>query len=204
LFYKNDFFAIMVLALFCGLEGAPTFLVPIINHPFADNSPHLPSLLSVTMTEKEKLNAKYERIYAQLEDLLRNTGNLISRMATVAALLHHKMPHFFWTGFYLLDKDELIVGPYQGPLACQVLEKNRGVCWAGICRRSTIVVPDVHEFPGHIACDSRSHSEIVIPLLGKNGLPWAVLDVDSQRRDAFSEIDKQWLEKIVRLIPPQE
>jgi GAF domain-containing protein len=114
------------------------------------------------------------------------------------------MPHFFWTGFYILEKGELIVGPYQGPLACQVLEKNRGVCWAGILRRSTVVVPDVHAFPDHIACDSRSKSEIVIPLLDQNDQPWAVLDVDSQKLDAFSEIDKKWLEKIVRLIPPQE
>jgi GAF domain-containing protein len=156
------------------------------------------------MTEKEKRKAGYRRIYAQLEELLQNSGNAISRMATVAALLHHKMPHFFWTGFYLLDKGELVVGPYQGPLACQILEKNRGVCWAGILRRSTIVVPDVHKFPGHIACDSRSNSEIVVPLLEKNGQPWAILDVDSKDHDAFSEIDKQWLEKIVRLIKPQE
>ncbi len=204
MFTKTIFLPIIELALFCGLERAPTFLVPIINPPFADISPHLPSLLSMAMTEKKKLNARYERIYTQLEDLLQNTGTLISRMATVTALLHHKMPHFFWTGFYLLDKGELIIGPYQGPLACQVLKKNSGVCWAGILRHSTIMVPDVHEFPGHIACDSRSNSEIVIPLLGKNDQPWAVLDVDSQKRDAFSEIDKQWLEKIVMLIPPQE
>jgi GAF domain-containing protein len=156
------------------------------------------------MTEKENRNARYRRIYAQLEELLQNSGSAISRMATVVALLHHKMPHFFWTGFYLLDKGELVVGPYQGPLACQTLEKNRGVCWTGILRRSTIVVPDVHKFPGHIACDSRSNSEIVVPLLDKDGQPWAILDVDSKEIDAFSEIDKQWLEKIARLIQPQE
>jgi GAF domain-containing protein len=156
------------------------------------------------MKEKEKRIARYERIYAQLEELLRNRGNAVSRMATAVALLHHKMPHFFWTGFYLLDKGELIVGPYQGPVACQTLEKNKGVCWAGILRRSTIVVPDVHKFPGHIACDSRSNSEIVVPLMDKNDQPWAILDVDSQKRDAFSEIDRHWLEKIVKLIPPQE
>jgi GAF domain-containing protein len=193
----------MKVALFCGLEGAPTFLVPIINPPFADNSPHLPSLLSVAMAEKKALKNRYERIYTQLGELLQNTGNPISRMATVAAILHHKMPHFFWTGFYILEKGELIVGPYQGPLACQVLEKNTGVCWAGILRRSTVVVPDVHAFPGHIACDSRSKSEIVIPLLDQDNQPWAVLDVDSLKRDAFSDIDEQWLEKIVRLISPQ-
>lgn len=121
-------------------------------------------------------------------------------MATIAALLHHKFSHFFWTGFYLLDSGALIVGPYQGPLACQILEKNKGVCWAGIREKKTIVVPNVHEFPGHIACDSRSKSEIVIPLVGKDNNPLGVLDVDSQKLDAFSDIDKEWLEKIVLLI----
>jgi L-methionine (R)-S-oxide reductase len=94
------------------------------------------------------------------------------------------------------------VGPYQGPLACQVLEKNKGVCWAGILQRSTIVVPDVHKFSDHIACDSRTNSEIVVPLLDKNSQPWSVLDVDSQKYDAFSEVDKKWLEKIAGLIEP--
>jgi GAF domain-containing protein len=154
--------------------------------------------------EKEKLEDRYKRIYIQLEGLCQNTSNPISRMATVAAILHHKMLHFFWTGFYILEHDELMVGPYQGPLACQVLEKNTGICWAGILRRSTIVVPNVHEFPGHIACDSRSNSEIVVPLLDEENQPWAVLDVDSKKHDAFSEIDKTWLERIVRLIQPTE
>ncbi len=121
-------------------------------------------------------------------------------MATVAALLHHKMPHFFWTGFYLLDKGDLVVGPYQGSLACLLLEKKKGVCWAGILRRQTVIVPDVHQFPGHIACDSRSNSEIVVPLFDKKGKVWAVLDVDSRRFDAFTQTDKEWLEKIVALI----
>jgi GAF domain-containing protein len=121
-------------------------------------------------------------------------------MSTIAALLHHKFANFFWTGFYLLDKGELIVGPYQGPLACQILEKDLGVCWEAIREKKTIVVPDVHKFPGHIACDSRSNSEIVVPLLDKNNVPWGVLDVDSQKLNAFSKIDKEWLEKIVLLI----
>lgn len=152
------------------------------------------------MQDREKLSDRYERIHDQLVSLLRSGGSFISRMATVAALLHHKMPHFFWTGFYILEKGELTIGPYQGPLACQVLEKNTGVCWAGILERSTIVVPDVHKFPGHIACDSRSNSEIVVPLFDAKNEPWAVLDVDSRRRDAFSAVDKYWLEKIARLI----
>ena len=153
------------------------------------------------MAAQDRLDLRYKRIFTQLQSLLQKTDNTISCMSTVAALLHHKMPHFFWTGFYILNRGELTVGPYQGPLACQVLEKKKGLCWAGIVRRSTIVVPNVHEFPGHIACDSRSNSEIVVPLFNKDNQPWAVLDVDSRKFDAFSDLDKQWLEKIVKLIP---
>jgi GAF domain-containing protein len=150
--------------------------------------------------EIKNLSKRYERIFHQLEELLGKTENKIARMATVAALLHHKMPHFFWTGFYLITDGELIVGPYQGPLGCQVLEKKKGVCWAGVEQKEVIIVPDVHKFPGHIACDSRSNSEIVVPLLDQDKKVWAVLDVDSTKFDAFSEIDKEWLVKIVRLI----
>lgn len=155
------------------------------------------------MPTDEKLEGRYERIYDQLRSLVRSTGNPVSRMATVAALLHHKMPHFSWTGFYILHRGELTVGPYQGPLACQILEKDKGVCWAGILRRSPIIVPDVHQFPGHIACDKRSNSEIVIPLFDRQGNPWAVLDVDSRSPDAFTDVDRLWLQKIVKLILPE-
>lgn len=152
------------------------------------------------MVDRSILEKRYERIHDQLQELFRQTENRTARMATAAALLHHKMPHFFWTGFYLLVDGELTVGPYQGPLACQVLEKKKGVCWAGMERKKTIVVPDVHNFPGHIACDSRSNSEIVIPLFNETGQAWGVLDVDSRKRDAFSETDREWLEKIAKLI----
>ncbi len=152
------------------------------------------------MEKSEALKRQYQRIHAQLGELLPKTRNKIARMATVAAVLHHKMPHYFWTGFYALDSGELIVGPYQGSLACLVLEKEKGVCWAGIFRRRTLIVPDVHKFPGHIACDSRSRSEIVVPLFDKEGQVWGVLDVDSRLLSAFSEIDAEWLEKIVALI----
>ena len=152
------------------------------------------------MLDKKNLEKRYERILLQLQDLLKKTDNKISRMATISALLHHKMPQFFWTGFYILTEDELIVGPYQGPLACQVLEKRKGVCWEGVLQQKTIIVPDIHKFPGHIACDSRSNSEIVVPLFNQDGQVWAVLDVDSQKIDAFSEVDRDWLEKIIRLI----
>jgi L-methionine (R)-S-oxide reductase len=204
----------MSLAFLRGLEKAPTFLVPIINPPFADNSPHLSPAhhrgafgrngavpaRRPKMDKKEIPAGRYERIYTQLVPLLSKTKNKTARMATIAALLHLKMPRFFWTGFYVLDKGELTVGPYQGPLACLVLEKKKGVCWAGLLRRRTVIVPDVHKFPGHIACDSRSRSEIVVPLFDSKKNVWGVLDIDSREFDAFSETDKVWLEKIVSLI----
>lgn len=152
------------------------------------------------MVDKSTLEKRYERIHDQLQQLFRQTENRTARMATAAALLHHKMPHFFWTGFYMLVDGELTVGPYQGPLACQVLEKKKGVCWTGMERKKTIVVPDVRKFPGHIACDSRSNSEIVVPLFNETDQAWGVLDVDSRNRDAFSETDREWLEKIAKLI----
>ncbi len=152
------------------------------------------------MTDKENLEKRYKRIYDQLRELVLKTENKIARMATIAAILHHKMAQFFWTGFYILIDGELIIGPYQGPLACQILEKEKGVCWAGVTSKKTIIVPDVHKFPGHVTCDSRSNSEIVVPLIDKESHVWCVLDVDSRKIDAFSESDKDWLEKIVKLI----
>ena len=152
------------------------------------------------MIDRESLSKRYQRVHKQLEELLVKTDNKIARMATIASLLHHKMPHFFWTGFYILFKGNLVVGPYQGPLACQVLEREKGVCWEGVKTKKTIVVPDVHKFTGHIACDRRSNSEIVVPLFDDKEDVWAVLDVDSRKFDAFSEVDREGLEKIVKLI----
>ena len=152
------------------------------------------------MQESEQRARRYQRLFLQIQDLINKTSDTVARMATIAAVLHHKMPHFFWTGFYLLKEGNLVVGPYQGPVACQVLEGKKGVCWAGIRAGKTIIVPDVHKFPGHIACDSRSNSEIVVPLRRNDGTPWGVLDVDSRNLDDFSEIDQEWLEKIVDLI----
>ncbi|MFQ6082889.1 MAG: GAF domain-containing protein [Candidatus Aminicenantia bacterium] len=152
------------------------------------------------MRDKKKLAQRYERIYQQLKELLTKTDNKIARMATVTAVLHNKMPQFFWTGFYRLSNGELIVGPYQGSVACQILEKNKGVCWASINRKETIIVPDAEKFPGHIPCDPRSKSEIVVPLFASENEVYAVLDIDSDKLNTFSEIDKIWLEKIVKLI----
>jgi GAF domain-containing protein len=143
---------------------------------------------------------RYDRIYEQLKELVIITDNKISRMATVAAILHHKMTSFSWTGFYLLSDGELIVGPYQGRLACQVLEKNCGVCWTGINKETTIIVPDVHKFPGHIACDPKSRSEIVVPIRDGQNIIIGVLDVDSEIIGNFDETDSAYLQKIAQLI----
>jgi len=151
--------------------------------------------------EANRKKGRYRRILKQLEELLGSTGDADARMATIAALLHHKMEYFFWTGFYCLQGGELIVRTYQGPLACQVLEKNKGVCWAGINRQKTILVPDVHAFPGHIACDPRSKSEIVVPVRDRNRKIIGVLDIDSDLLNAFDEIDAEYLGKIVEMIP---
>jgi GAF domain-containing protein len=150
--------------------------------------------------DKTKKEGRYSRIYKQLDELVRKSDNPISHMATVVAVLHHKMEYFFWTGFYLLQNGRLLVGPYQGPVACQELAKDKGVCWACVNRKETMVVADVHQFPDHIACDSRSKSEIVVPLRNKKQEIIGVLDVDSKDLASFDEIDAKWLEKMVELV----
>jgi len=150
--------------------------------------------------ETLKKQARYQRLYEQLEALIKKSTDADARMATIVAVLHHKMEYFFWTGFYFLKSGELLVKTYQGPLACQVLEKHKGVCWAAIDQQKTMVVPDVHQFPGHIACDSRSRSEVVVPIKNHVGAICGVLDVDSEFLNSFDSTDAEWLEKIVNLI----
>jgi L-methionine (R)-S-oxide reductase len=145
-------------------------------------------------------SGKYDRIYKQLMDLVVATDNPVSRMATISALLYHKLSGYFWTGFYFIEGGELIVGPYQGPIACLKLKKDSGVCWAGINRNESVVVGDVHAFSGHIACSSQSNSEIVVPVRDKTGRVVAVLDVDSRELTRFDNEDRTGLEKIVKLI----
>ena len=144
----------------------------------------------------DRKSGRYHRIQVQLGELLGSGENMLSRMATINALLYHKMDGFFWVGFYLLENGRLTVGPYQGPLACIELPVNKGVCWTAINKGESVIVPDVHKFPGHIACDSRARSEIVIPVKDKTGLIKAVLDVDSNNSDHFDMTDKEHLEKI--------
>jgi L-methionine (R)-S-oxide reductase len=152
------------------------------------------------MTKQEQKEGRYARIYEQLVPLMRKTNVPLARMATIVAVLHHKMESYFWTGFYLLNEGELVVGPYQGPLACQVLTKHKGVCWAAIDRQQAVVVPDVHAFEDHIACDSRSNSEITIPLHNEAGEIIGVMDVDSKDLGSFDETDALWLIKISDLV----
>ncbi len=150
--------------------------------------------------ENSKKAGRYQRVITQLEGLLTKTDDIHSRMATISAVLHHKMEGFFWTGFYFLNNGELMVRLYQGPVACQILKKDSGVCWAGINQKETIVVANVHDFPDHIACDSRSQSEIVVPVRDLKGDIVGVLDIDSKELATFDETDQLYLEKIVAMI----
>ena len=151
-------------------------------------------------TATSPLAGRYARIATQLADLFAKTDDPVARMATAVAVLHHKMPHFFWTGFYLLHDGALVVGPYQGPLACAVLPGPGGVCWAGVLRREPILVDDVDAFPGHVACDSRSRSEVVVPVRDAAGEVIGVLDVDSDQPAAFTQVDVAGLTAVVELI----
>jgi L-methionine (R)-S-oxide reductase len=146
----------------------------------------------------DKKTSRYTRLEKQISELFIKNQDIDARMSTINAVLYHKMDGFFWVGFYLLKDGHLIVGPYQGPLACLELEKDKGVCWAGINRDQTIIVQDVHQFPGHIACDSRSKSEIVIPVKNHDNKLIGVLDIDSNLLSNFDNTDAVHLENIVK------
>ena len=156
--------------------------------------------------DDRKKEGRYQRLYTQLEALCNKTKYPLARMASICAVLHHKMEYFFWTGFYLLEELEdgdaglLVVGPYQGPVACQELMPGKGVCWAAVEREAPVVVPDVHAFPGHHACDARSQSEITLPVKDSSATIRAVFDVDSDTPGSFTETDRQQLQKILELV----
>jgi len=144
---------------------------------------------------------RYAAVAEEIAAVLAGEPNLTARMATVASMLAASFEAFFWTGFYVVDparERELVVGPYQGTLGCLRIAFGRGVCGAAAASGRTQLVPDVHAFPGHIACDGRSRSEVVVPVFEASGRLIAVLDVDSDRLAAFDEVDVEWLEKIVR------
>lgn len=155
--------------------------------------------------DAEAKEARYAELAAQIEATLAGEPDLTAAMASVACLLHNGLPYYFWTGFYRrVGPTRLLVGPYQGTLGCLDIDFARGVCGAAATRRETIVVKDVHAFPGHIACDSASASEIVVPVLDARGELIAVLDVDSTIPAAFDEVDRRWLERIVALLAEKE
>ncbi|MEG1005313.1 MAG: GAF domain-containing protein [Bacteroides sp.] len=137
---------------------------------------------------------QYRSLLPQIQSLIEGEEDLIANLANVAAALKEAFD-FFWVGFYLVNQDELVLGPFQGPVACTRIRKGRGVCGVAWESAATQLVPDVDAFPGHIACSSRSRSEIVIPLF-KDGMIWGVLDVDSDQLNSFDEIDQVYLEQL--------
>lgn len=140
---------------------------------------------------------KYEVLYRQIEALMEGESDMIANMANVAAMIHSTF-HFWWTGFYRVVGEELVLSPFQGDLACSRIKYGRGVCGTAWKSQTTQVVPDVEQFPGHIACSSLSRSEIVVPVW-RGGEIVAVLDIDSEHLATFDQVDKLWLEKIVKL-----
>ncbi len=145
-------------------------------------------------------NNKYSDLYKQIQSVIEGEPDLIANMANISSLLHECFG-FWWTGFYRVsNEEELVLGPFQGPVACVRIRKGKGVCGTAWDTDATQVVPDVELFPGHIACSSQSKSEIVVPVHNKDGEVIAVLDIDSDRLNTFDEIDKYWLERICKLI----
>jgi len=142
---------------------------------------------------------KYDECAVELDALLEVEAGMISNLANATALIHHKFG-FFWTGFYLVDGEKLTLGPFQGPVACTFIEKGKGVCGTSWLRAESIVVPDVHKFPGHISCNPESKSEIVLPIYSKKGEIIAILDIDSKVIDDFNESDKIGLEPLTAII----
>jgi GAF domain-containing protein len=145
----------------------------------------------------------YKEVAEQITAVIEGETSVTARYATAACLLSHAFDSFFWTGFYIVDPlkpEELVVGPYQGTLGCLRIPFGKGVCGTSAARQETIIVKDVHAFPGHIACDSRSNSEIVVPVIDQDGKLAAVLDVDSTSIGAFDQDDKAGLEAICKTL----
>ena len=141
---------------------------------------------------------KYQLLHQQIKALSAGETDQVAVMANVAAAIHLEMG-FWWTGFYRVQNGELVLGPFQGPVACMHIGYGKGVCGTSWKQGETIVVPDVEQFPGHIACSSESRSEIVVPVRSAEGEIIAVLDIDSKDLATFDEVDKQWLEEIVKV-----
>ena len=144
-------------------------------------------------------NATYQLLAKQVESLIEGENNPVGQLANAVAILHETMG-WWWTGFYMVKDDTLQLGVFQGPVACYNIKKGRGVCGTAWQEDRTIVVPDVEQFPGHIACSSESRSEIVVPMHDEGGEVVGVLDIDSRELATFDDVDARWLEEIVRVI----
>ena len=144
---------------------------------------------------------KYQLVQQQIAALIKGETDSVAVMANVSAAIHEAMS-FWWTGFYLEKNGQLVLGPFQGPVACFRIAHGKGVCGTAYDRRETIVVPDVELFPGHIACSSESRSEIVVPIFATSGSVLGVLDIDSRELSTFDDTDRRYLEAIVALMAP--
>lgn len=151
--------------------------------------------LTICSGSKEE---QYKMLFPQMQSLIGNETDMIANMANMAAALKQTFD-FYWVGFYIVRDNQLVLGPFQGSIACTRIKPGRGVCGTAWSEARTLIVPDVDKFPGHIACNSASRSEIVVPLK-KNDSVYAVLDIDSDTLNSFDETDKQWLEKIVGIL----
>lgn len=151
--------------------------------------------LSIIKGNKQE---QYQSLIPQIKGLLEGENDLVANLANIAAALKEQFG-WFWVGFYRVKNDELVLGPFQGPVACTRIRKGRGVCGTSWAEAKTLIVPDVEKFPGHIACSSLSKSEIVVPII-RNGEVLGVLDVDASELDQFDEVDQQYLEEIVDLV----
>jgi L-methionine (R)-S-oxide reductase len=179
-----------------------TSIAPVTNAPLALTSLPMAEAFNELALPSAKA-ARYAAVAEEIAAVLEGELNLTARMATVASMLAASFDDYFWTGFYLVDPDkpdELVVGPYQGSLGCLRIAFGRGVCGTAAATRKTQVVEDVHAFPDHIACDSRSMSEIVVPVLDRAGRLIAVFDVDSERPAAFDGLDAEGLERILKQV----
>ena len=150
------------------------------------------------LTPEGTKDERYRALLPQVEALLEGEPDMTARMANMVAALHETF-HFWWTGFYRVVGDELVLGPFQGPIACTRIRRGRGVCGTAWERQETQVVPDVEQFPGHIACSSASRSEIVVPVFA-DGRVVAVLDIDSEHLATFDDTDRRWLERMAERI----
>jgi GAF domain-containing protein len=153
---------------------------------------------TITITAESKKD-RYEELLPQISALLADESDLVANLANVSAALKTAFSHYSWVGFYLLKNDELVLGPFQGKVACVRIALGKGVCGTAATRRETIIVEDVTRFPGHIVCDPESRSEIVVPMVRGMHL-CGVIDVDSSERNSFDETDQMYLEKIAEIV----